>query len=136
MEAETEEPPRGIARTGLTFDARITVGNAIQIMLIIVGLVAFERDRVNQSDQIAGQIADLRGATSSGLADIRQQIATLPDQRAALEQTLRRLTDVEQRYNTIDRHLGEVERMAIECRADLNTIMRQANAPLPTLGRK
>ncbi len=94
------------------------------------------RDLATVQSAVSAQITDLRNVISSGLVDVHQQISTLPDQRARLDQVERRLSDLEAKLNNGDQHLGLLERATIETRADLNTLMRAANAPLlPLIGR-
>lgn len=139
--AEADADPHP-PRAGVRLDYTITVGHLIQICLLLTGLASWLISSNNRSDQagkdlvvlqdrLTGQIKDVRDTVSEGLNNVRTQIAGLPDQRANLDQTLRRLGDVEQRYNIVDKRLGEAERATIESRADLNTLMRAANVPLP-----
>jgi hypothetical protein len=76
---------------------------------------------------ITSQISDLRGVVSSGLKDVRQQIANLPDQKARLEQVERRLDQSDARQITMEARLGIVERAAIELRSDLNNVTRASS---------
>jgi chromosome segregation ATPase len=124
------------------FDGTITAGNVIQVLLVLGSVVIWQAQKNNAAEQAAkdvigiqtdltAKMVELRAAIASGLGDVQKQIAILPDQRAALEQLTRRLADVETRYDSLTKHMGEVERAVIETRADLNTILRQANVPLP-----
>ena len=94
------------------------------------------RELASVQGAVSAQISDLRSVVASGLVDVHQQISTLPDQRAKLEQVERRLSDIESKLNNEDQHLGLLERSTIETRADVNTMMRATNAPLlPLIGK-
>jgi hypothetical protein len=85
---------------------------------------------------VTAQIAELRAATTGGLADVRKQIDSLPDQRAQLADLQRRVGEMSQDNATVraalDARLSVVERNTIELRADLNGVLRASNTPLPT----
>lgn len=91
-------------------------------------------EQVQQS--VTAQIAELRAATTGGLADVRHQIDSLPDQRAQLADLQRRVAEMTQDASSTragtDARLGVVERATIELRADLNNVLRASNTPLPT----
>lgn len=85
---------------------------------------------------MTSQISELRAATTGGLADVRRQIDSLPDQRAQLADLQRRVNEMTQDASSTragtDARLGVVERSTIELRADLNNVLRASNMPLPT----
>lgn len=131
----------------LKFNPQIDVGSMVTASAVLCSLAAWlvtahardqqsVRDLATVQSAVSAQITDLRNVISSGLVDVHQQISTLPDQRARLDQVERRLSDLEAKLNNGDQHLGLLERATIETRADLNTLMRAANAPLlPLIGR-
>ena len=126
----------------MRFDPTISFGSIMQAVVVGCGLVAWlvtsnvrseqaAKDLITLQERLTTQITDLRGTLTGGLSDVRAQIATLPDQRAALEQTQRRMADLEVRFGAAEKRAGELERAVIETRADLNTLMRQTQVPLP-----
>jgi hypothetical protein len=84
---------------------------------------------------MTAQIAELRAATTGGLADVRRQIDSLPDQRAQLADLQRRVNEMSSDNSSaraaLDARLGVVERSAIELRADLNNVLRASAVPIP-----
>ena len=131
----------------LKFNSELNIGTLVTAGAVLCSLVAWIVTGNNRSEQstrdlttvqsaVSNQISDLRTAITAGLLDVRQQISTLPDQRAKLEQVERRIGDVEVKLNNLDQHLGLLERSTIETRADVNTLLRAANGPLlPLLGK-
>jgi hypothetical protein len=131
----------------LKFNPQIDVGSLVTTSAVMCSLAAwlltvYARDERSVHDlatvqnTVSAQITDLRTVISTGLVDVHQQISTLPDQRAKLEQVERRLTEIENKLNNGDQHLGLLERSTIEMRADVNILMRAANAPLLPLTGK
>ncbi len=131
----------------MKFNSELNIGTLVTAGAVLCSLVAWIVTGNNRSEQsthdlatvqsaVSNQIADLRTVITAGLMDVRQQIITLPDQRAKLEQVERRLTDVEAKLNNQDQHIGLLERSTIETRADVNTLLRAANGPLlPLIGK-
>jgi hypothetical protein len=131
----------------LKFNPQIDIGSMVTASAVLCSLAAWlvtahardqqsVRDLATVQGAVSAQISDLRNVISTGLVDVHQQISTLPDQRAKLDQVERRLADIDAKLNNEDQHLGLLERATIETRADLNTLMRAANAPLlPLIGK-
>ncbi|WP_428485930.1 hypothetical protein [Rhodopila sp.] len=137
-QAAEAQPPEGKL---VKFNPELNVGTLVTVSAVLCSLVAWIVTGNNRSEQstrdlatvqttVSSQIADLRTVVSSGLQDVRQQISTLPDQRAKLEQVERRLADLDAKLNTEDQQMAALERSTIECRADINTLLRAANGPL------
>lgn len=134
--AEAPQPSR------FRFSSEISLGSLLTGLIALIGLIAWavtsanrgdqsQRDQIVLQAQVTEKLADLRSAVSTGLQELRTQIAGLPDQRASLVQTERRLTELEQRFQSGDVRFGVLERSAIESRADLNQLLRAAQMPLP-----
>jgi peptidoglycan hydrolase CwlO-like protein len=131
----------------LKFSPQIDVGSLVTASAVMCSLAAWlltvysrdeqsVRELASVQGAVSAQISDLRNVIASGLVDVHQEISTLPDQRAKLEQVERRLSDIESKLNNEDQHLGLLERSTIETRADVNTMMRATNAPLlPLIGK-
>jgi hypothetical protein len=81
------------------------------------------------------KIGQLRDAVAGGLADVRSQIAGLPDQRARLTELERREIELDARLTADAVRISAQEKQTIELRADLNQTMRTVNAPL-SAGRR
>lgn len=114
----------------------------IQVASLLVALVYWfvvnaNRGEDNQrrlselQSNVSAQITEVRQAVAVGLADVRQQLSALPDQRARLDQAERRIADVDARYSGLDTRIAASERQMIELRSDMNAITRASNVPLP-----
>ena len=136
-----EDRPRGV-RLSWDFNVGTLLTAAAMATALIVWLVTGQNksmetqrnlDQLQQS--MTAQIAELRAATTGGLADVRRQIESLPDERAQLTDLQRRVGEMAQDGSAtraaLDTRLSAVERSAIELRADLNNIMRASSVPLP-----
>lgn len=140
---------RASSGRGVRFNPEINLGHILTALMMTGGLMGYwmlSQNRVDQAvnanamlqdrfsreiSSLQGSMNDLRSTAQSGFTDIRAQIANLPDFQASLKQQERRISELESRLNAQDNRLGVIDRTAIETRADVNTLMRQANAPLP-----
>jgi hypothetical protein len=61
---------------------------------------------------------------------MRQQLNSLPDARARLDQAERRLADTDARFAGFEARISGMERQVIELRSDMNAITRASNVPL------
>jgi uncharacterized protein involved in exopolysaccharide biosynthesis len=77
------------------------------------------------------QIGDLRQTVAGGLNDMRQQLNSLPDTRARLDQAERRFADTDAKHAGLDARITALEHQTIELRSDLNAVTRASNVPLP-----
>jgi hypothetical protein len=118
------------------------VMQAVQVAALLIALVYWfvvnaSRGEDNQrrlaelQANVSAQISDLRQAVAGGIGDVRQQIGSLPDQRARLDQAERRLAELDARYSGTDTRITACERQLIEFRSDMNAITRASNVPLP-----
>lgn len=142
---QTDDGKQVSGRHGMRFSSEINLGALIQASIVLCGLIAWAVTSANRSEQagrdlttlqtsMSAQLVDLRGAVTAGLTELRQQISTLPDQRAKLESEERELNEVEARLNNADQRMGVLERTTIETRADINQLLRAANMP-PAAGK-
>jgi hypothetical protein len=130
----------------LKFNSEINIGTVVTTGAVLCSLIAWivtgnnrteqdARDLASVQSVLTAQISDLRIVVTSGLMDVHQQIMTLPDQRAKLDQDERRIGEIEARVTSTDQHLGILERSTIETRADVNTILRTGTSqPIMTKG--
>jgi hypothetical protein len=120
----------------------ITVMQGVQVAALLIALVYWfvvnaSRGEDNQrrlaelQSNVSAQITELRQAMSVGIGDVRQQIGSLPDQRARLDQAERRFSDIDARQAAFDTRVAATERQLIELRSDVNSITRASNVPLP-----
>ena len=136
-----QDKSRGV-RLSWNFNVGTLLTAAAMATALIVWLVTGQNksmetqrnlDQLRQS--MTAQIAELHAATTGGLADVRRQIESLPDERAQLADLQRRVGEMAQDGSAaraaLDTRLSAVERSAIELRADLNNIMRASSVPLP-----
>lgn len=142
---QAEDGKQVAGRHGMKFSSEINLGALIQASIVLCGLIAWAVTSANRSEQaghdlttlqtsMSAQLVDLRSAVTAGLTEVRQQISTLPDQRAKLDNEERRLNEVEARLNSTDQRMSVLERATIEMRADINQMLRAANMAL-TAGR-
>ena len=133
--------PRG-AHLSWDFNIGTVLTAAAMATALIVWLVTGQNKSVETQrnldllqQSMTAQIAELRAATTGGLADVRRQIESLPDERAQLADLQRRVGEMAQNGSAgraaLDTRLSAVERTTIELRADLNNIMRASSVPLP-----
>src|SRR5207248_5078556 len=91
----------------------ITVMQGVQVAALLIALVYWfvvnaSRGEDNQrrlaelQSNVSAQITELRQAMSVGIGDVRQQIGSLPDQRARLDQAERRFSDIDARQAALD----------------------------------
>ena len=115
---------------------------AVQVVALLIALVYWfvvnaSRGEDNQrrlaelQANVSAQISELRQAVAGGLGDVRQQIGSLPDQRARLDQVERRLSDIDGRQAAFDTRSAAADRQLIELRTEVNSITRASNVPLP-----
>ena len=119
---------------------------AVQVIALLSALVYWfvvnaqrgadnERRLAELQSNVSQQIGEVRQTIAGGLADVRQQLNSLPDTRARLDQAERRLADMDTRVAGFEARITGMERQAIELRSDMNAITRASNVPL-TGGRK
>jgi predicted RNase H-like nuclease (RuvC/YqgF family) len=149
---EPENPPETESR-GVKFNNEINLGAILQAGVVLCGLVAWAITSANRSESAASGLTTLQGNVDKNMAalqvnltaqnadlrrdllELRQQIVSLPDQRARLDQLEHWRTDVEARFTNMDQHTGGLDRTTIETRAAVDNLLRAANVPLPARGR-
>jgi septal ring factor EnvC (AmiA/AmiB activator) len=89
-----------------------------------------ERRLAELQSNVSQQIGEVRQTITGGLNDMRQQLNSLPDTRARLDQAERRLIDTDSRLAGFEARITGMERQAIELRSDMNAITRASNVPL------
>jgi hypothetical protein len=123
-----------------------TILQVVQVISLLTALVYWfvvnaqrgadnERRLAELQSNVSQQIGEVRQTIAGGLADVRQQLNSLPDTRARLDQAERRLADMDTRVAGFEARITGMERQAIELRSDMNAITRASNVPL-TGGRK
>jgi septal ring factor EnvC (AmiA/AmiB activator) len=139
-DADTRPPGRSIR---ITWELSLTsILQGIQLVALLCALVYWfvvnaqrgadnERRLAELQASFSQQIGEVRQTLSAGLNDMRQQLNSLPDTRARLDQAERRFADLDARHAGVDARITALERQAIELRSDLNAITRASNVPLP-----
>ena len=89
-----------------------------------------ERRLAELQSNVSQQIGEVRQTITVGITDMRQQLNSLPDTRARLDQAERRLIDTDSRLAGFEARITGMERQAIELRSDMNAITRASNVPL------
>lgn len=114
---------------------------AVQVIALLSALVYWfvvnaqrgsdnERRLAELQSSVSQQIGEVRQTITIGLTDMRQQLNSLPDTRARLDQAERRLIDMDSRLAGFEARITGMERQAIELRSDMNAITRASNVPL------
>ena len=127
---------------GLKFNADINLGTVIAAVTALGFVITYAVTTNNHTEEatrsgvqlqvaVKEQIADLRGTVTSGLDDLKKQIAGLPDQRANQEQQARQITDLYNHVRDEEARLNLLERTSIETSVNVNQILKAVNAPLP-----
>lgn len=129
------------APPGRSLLERIGVNTVLNALVMLVGLTAWAVTVHNQADQssrelvrleasMTDKISDLHNATMSGLADVRNQLATLPDQRARIDGLERRAADLDTRIGSLGSIIAAQEQSEAQSRADINAMLRTLNQPI------
>ena len=100
------------------------IGVGVQTITLIGAVLFFVLQKTNLADQSAKDLMSFRAEVSAQFAEVKLQIAGLPDQRAAAVQLDRRMQDAAQRNADQDIRVTRVEQETYHIRADLDTLMR------------
>jgi hypothetical protein len=131
------------SRAGVLWDFRlITVLQGVQVAALLSALVYWfvsnaSRGEENQrrladlQSTVSAQITELRGAVSSGLREVRQDLNALADTRARLDQAERRVAEMDARQVNLDTRTTTVEHQMVEMHSDLVSINRASSVLLP-----
>ncbi len=114
---------------------------AVQVIALLSALVYWfvvnaqrgadnERRLAELQSNVSQQITEVRQTIAGGLSDMRQQLNSLPDTRARLDQAERRLADMDARVAGFEARITGMEHQVIELRSDMNAITRASNVPL------
>jgi septal ring factor EnvC (AmiA/AmiB activator) len=144
---------------GVGLDLTLSLGAILQAGLVATGLVMYIVGYTGKTDEVAKQLVEIKTAaaaqataqsadmqkrfddvqrqisaqqtdTGKHFDEVARQIAGLPDQSARLGQAESRLTRMEGTISALDAHIQTVERMGIENRADIATLVRSSAAPV------
>lgn len=121
--AEADPPAPGEPHR-LRWNPEVSLGALLQAAVLLCGLVSWLVAANNRAEQasrdlasfhtvVSGQISDLRSALTTAIADLRGQLAALPEQQA-------RIGAVEREARATDERVGAVERAVLELRAEFN----------------
>ena len=142
--SETQET-KGIRLSWGLNSATVLGGGALAVTLIVWLVTSQNKSAEAQRNleqlhqAMTAQIAELGAATTSGLADVRRQIESLPGEKAQLADLQRRVGQMAQEASAaravLDARLGVAERATIELRADLNNLVRASSMPPPQVRR-
>jgi len=118
-----------------------TILQVVQVISLLTALVYWfvvnaqrgtdnERRLAELQSNVSQQIGEVRQTIPGGLNDMRQQLNSLPDTRARLDQAERRQADTDARVAGFEARISGMERQVIELRSDMNAITRASNVPL------
>lgn len=127
---------------GLRWNGEVNAGHILQALVVGCGVIIWALVATSKADQTARDletfqknirdtVQGIQQQVSQGLRDIRQDITTLPDQQARLNQVERRLTEGDARDVAQDGAIARIERQAIETRADVNNLRAASGVSLP-----
>lgn len=133
---------KGGGRGGFRFDPQINLGSLLVIVGMATGALIYIVNGNFRSEQsgkdlaqvqvaMSQQIGELRTAMQAGLADVKMDIRTIPDQQARLSQVEQRAKELSARNDAQDARLMEALGKANEAGARLDGFMRVLNQPLP-----
>ena len=119
-----------------------SIMHGVQVVALLCALVYWfvinaqrgaenERRLAEMQATFSQQLGDLRQTVTGGLNDMRQQLNSLPDTRARLDQAEHRFADIDAKSAALDNRISTLERQTIELRSDLNAVTRASNVPLP-----
>jgi septal ring factor EnvC (AmiA/AmiB activator) len=119
-----------------------SIMHGVQVVALLCALVYWfvinaqrgaenERRLAEMQATFSQQLGDLRQSVTGGLNDMRQQLNSLPDTRARLDQAEHRFADSDAKNAAVDNRISALERQTIELRSDLNAVTRASNVPLP-----
>jgi hypothetical protein len=83
---------------------------------------------VRDEARLEGEIGKTQGLITTVAADLRAQIATLPDQRARLEELERREGDHDRWRATVDTRLGDQRDLLSQERSELDAMRRDVES--------
>jgi hypothetical protein len=138
--ADDDTPPRTVRVTWELTLSSILQG--VQVVALLCALVYWfvvnaqrgsenERRLTDLQTSFSQQMGDVRQTLAVGLNDMRQQLNSLPDTRARLDQSERRFADLDARHAGFDARITALEHDLIQLRGDINAITRASNVPLP-----
>jgi len=124
------------------FSTRIDLGHLLTALTIVIGALVYVLGYANKTDEaiktandvkmtVTSQISELKNTISDGNADIKRQIANLPDVTARLTAAERRLDQNDSDRHRIDTELSRLAIQSTQNRADIDNMMRASSlAPL------
>lgn len=141
----------------MRFNPEVNYGALLQASVVAVGAIFAYAALSNQSSQTARDLAATRvefkealgnleksvsssGARTeakmdAGLNAIQTQIRDLPNMGAEVTQLQRRMLAQEQSQTAQDQRIAEQDRRITEIAADLRSVTRSSQVPLPAPGR-
>lgn len=139
--------------TGLGIEWKVNITTVITVLITMGSafwFVANTRNLAEQASRESHQIAEIsakeslrleneikasRETIQSGIVDIRAAIASLPDQRARVDELVRQQQQTELWKSATEARLQDTRESLISVRAQLESIQRASNIPLPSSGR-
>ena len=137
-------------RMGIRFSPEVSLGQALQAAVVIIGVVIWFVTGQNKSDQTALALSTFKAETTSQFTQIHQsisdvqtaltktvtdssanvqaQIANLPDQRAAIKDLQRRASGYDARFVTDEQVLRNVQRDTDRNTISINNITATLSA--------
>lgn len=137
-------------RKGIRFSPEVSLGQALQAAVVIIGVViwfvtgqtkadqtsvalsTFKAETTSQFTQIHQSISDVQAALTKTVTDssanVQAQIANLPDQRAAIKDLQRRASGYDARFVTDEQVIRQVQRDTDRNTVSINAIETTLNA--------
>jgi hypothetical protein len=123
------------------FTTRIDLGHVLTALTIVVGALVYVLGYANKTDEaiktandvkitVTAQISELKTAINDGNADIKHQIANLPDVTARLTGAERRLDANDSDRHRQDIDISRLQIQATQNRSDIDNLMRASQIPL------
>lgn len=127
---------------GRTVAGRITWDINVSTIVILLGAIAtgmwFLANSRTQAEQAQRDIARLEGTLTAGLTGLRADLATLPDQRARLDELGRRATETDRWRAAWEERDNQLRDMVTQLRSESNQLretVTQLRADYASIGR-
>lgn len=138
-EEEQDGAPKGLR---IKWDVNITTVlvliGAVGSAMFFVATTRTAADTANTNNiRLEQEIRLLQASVNSGLERVTTQLATLPDQRARLDEEERHMTDVDRWRAVVETRLNDVRDRQAEVRSDVDNLIRASAMSLtPTRARR
>ena len=119
-----------IEKKGLRLDTSVNVGTIVQSASVICLALWFIVGKANTADQAGLDLKAFRAEVALQFADLKSQVASLPNERAAAQQVERRISEASAQLGRDGERIGKLEQSVYELKTDLAAIRSASAIPL------